>query len=1414
MKKSKTKLLEEGDDLFYAEKYEEAIQKYEAAVAIDKDYEQAYYAWGEALLAMPDRFDEAVNKYREGIAVAKDKADGYVRLGAIFKAQNRYEEAIEQYKAAIDLDENDEYAYYDWAETLLALPDRFEEGVEVYKKGIAVSEDQIIGYNDLARIYKEQNRYEEAIEQYKAIIVIDEQDPFAYYDWAETLLAMPDRFEEAIEVYKKGISVSGDQITGYNNLAGIYKGRNRYEEAIQQYKAIIALDENNAYGYYDWAGTLLAISDGFDEAVEIYRKGIAVAADKVTGYSLLAGVYKQRNRNEEAIEQYKTIIAIDESNEFAYYDWADTLLAMPDRFEEAVQVYRKGIAFSKNKPDSYYSFGEIFRNRKLYEEAIEQYKAALAIEKNSADAHNSWGLTLNAQKKYNEAIEHYKTALAIDKDYVFAYLNWGLTLEAQKKYDEAIEQYKAALAIDKDYADAYNYLGLALNAQKKYNEAIEQYKAALAINKDYIDTFINWGLTLEAQRKYDEAIEQYKAALAIEKNSADAYNYLGLVLNRQKRHDEAIEQYKAALAIEKDYVYAYINWGLALDAQKKYEEAIEQYKAALAIKKDYVEAYINWGAALNVQKKYEEAIEQYKAALAIDKDSVDAYNGWGLTLNAQKKYEEAIERYKAALAIEKDSADAYTNWGLTLEAQRKYEEAIEKYKTALAIDEDSVYAYYNWGFVLTKQEEYTSAIEKYSQAIQKDEKYVFSYLDCALALQNLGRNDEALKMYQDAILADPNNPDVYRELGWFFHIALREYGKAEEALRRAIKVAKDDRDLSNIYNDIGNVLLDRKKYSAAIENYKEASRLDLQSVYPPYNIALALKREAKYREASVQWKEALRKYAQAEQISNAFDFNISGWMTYEVFQNHELGVSLYRLGLEIDPENLDLHQSLLECYMAQKDNLEYSGDGLTDRQKFLAAQARDIIQKGKTAEESSNLKTLRSSIERIPAKNVRRPLRGVGSFSADSDSERIRRSIDMYSRAMQTFSRLEDLLTRKLENADKQKMEEKARAQFYLRRARANLTVEKYEDARRDAQKAIELDDQSHDAYATLGAVLMRLEEYKSAIVYFKDAVALEVDDFGYRSNLAEAYRKAGMLDEAKKEYELILKISPHHLDSIIGMGETYAAMGDGLKDGSKSVDSEEMYMQAIERYSKALSVAESDDASKVLNLREIAAIRYARGYARVMLFESQSHPEEKILREAQRDFELVPVSDKNYQKARRSASKIHEKLRPFSQNNLEQRAGALVVSFAIFVFLVGQFMFLVGQPTRIPVAYTFGNGGIEALKGAGVPEDLLVNLGLLLPQRFASQQELMEAVHNIAGDAMTLDIQRLIVANIETVPASIGFQPVDVGYYALFTFGPLIFVVAGAYLQQISRLKFAGIEIEKSSVDQISTSTSLGIRR
>jgi tetratricopeptide (TPR) repeat protein len=50
--------------------------------------------------------------------------------------------------------------------------------------------------------------------------------------------------------------------------------------------------------------------------------------------------------------------------------------------------------------------------------------------------------------------------------------------------------------------------------------------------------------------------------------------------------------------------------------------------------------------------------------------------------------------------------------------------------------------------------------------------------------------------------------------------------------------------------------------------------------------------------------------------------------------------------------------------------------------------------------------------------------------------------------------------------------------------------------------------------------------------------------------------------------------------------------------------------------------------------------------------------------------------------------------------------------------------------------------------------------------------------------------------------------------YHAALTFGSLIFVIASLYLPSLLRLKLAGIELEKKPVEQIGTSTPLGISR
>jgi hypothetical protein len=58
------------------------------------------------------------------------------------------------------------------------------------------------------------------------------------------------------------------------------------------------------------------------------------------------------------------------------------------------------------------------------------------------------------------------------------------------------------------------------------------------------------------------------------------------------------------------------------------------------------------------------------------------------------------------------------------------------------------------------------------------------------------------------------------------------------------------------------------------------------------------------------------------------------------------------------------------------------------------------------------------------------------------------------------------------------------------------------------------------------------------------------------------------------------------------------------------------------------------------------------------------------------------------------------------------------------------------------------------------------------------------------------------------------SFKIISQGYYVLLTFGSLLFGVASLYLPQILKLKVGVLVLEKSSVEQITTPSSLGITK
>jgi hypothetical protein len=120
---------------------------------------------------------------------------------------------------------------------------------------------------------------------------------------------------------------------------------------------------------------------------------------------------------------------------------------------------------------------------------------------------------------------------------------------------------------------------------------------------------------------------------------------------------------------------------------------------------------------------------------------------------------------------------------------------------------------------------------------------------------------------------------------------------------------------------------------------------------------------------------------------------------------------------------------------------------------------------------------------------------------------------------------------------------------------------------------------------------------YTKAVQYFDQAEQKDIDDLTViiGSNLAEACLKAKLADRSEAEYKKILGGTALHVESHIGLGEVYTAMGDA-GDG-------DMYDEAIGR---------STYGSKRLKKKDLSAALYSRGYANVKLYEDSKRPNDE----------------------------------------------------------------------------------------------------------------------------------------------------------------------------------------------------------
>ncbi len=246
-------------------------------------------------------------------ATHKDSAQSHIEKGYSYYENEEYDEAIKEYRKAIELD----YNFVATHGRLIGVYKRkgkIDEITLEYQRMVEENSQDAIAHYGLGISYRLKGKsfYNQAIEELQEAIRLNPKIEYAHLDlgW---VYGEQKKYNKAIEELKKGLIINPDNIRVHFDLGRIYLLRNRYQEAMSEYKEII---ENNpdtkwaisaqysiGFTYFCQRHYERAIQE-CQRLIDIYPKSKKIPKT----YELIARCYEEMLDFEAAKKVYQKII--------------------------------------------------------------------------------------------------------------------------------------------------------------------------------------------------------------------------------------------------------------------------------------------------------------------------------------------------------------------------------------------------------------------------------------------------------------------------------------------------------------------------------------------------------------------------------------------------------------------------------------------------------------------------------------------------------------------------------------------------------------------------------------------------------------------------------------------------------------------------------------------------------------------------------------------------------------------------------------------------------------------------------------------------------------------------------------------------------------------------------------------------
>lgn len=329
-----------------------------------------------------------------------------------------------------------------------------------------------------------------------------------------------------------------------------------------------------------------------DQAAAEIKKLIKEFPDQETRYvSMLAEMYMQVGKPDEAAQYYQQILSKDPDNPYIHITLSDYYRKKGD-IKNSIDELKLGFANPKLDIDTkirvllaIFSGDEMYVKNK--EEILGLAKILVQIHPEEVKAHSIYGDFLLDDKKYAEARDEFRKVISIDSS---RYAVWESLLNAEiqlSDYPALESESRRAIELFPLLPVPYLFKGVACLEKSKYEDAITSFNSGVKLisgnNILLVQFYTYLGDTYNRLKNYRLSDDNYENALKLQpENSYVLNNYAYYLSLRNENLDKAEAMSSKSVKLDPANAANMDTYGWVLYKLGRYTEAVEWVEKAVS----------------------------------------------------------------------------------------------------------------------------------------------------------------------------------------------------------------------------------------------------------------------------------------------------------------------------------------------------------------------------------------------------------------------------------------------------------------------------------------------------------------------------------------------------------------------------------------------------------------------------------------------------------------------------------------------------------------------------------------------------------------------------------------------------------------------------------------------------------------